>query len=88
MCSLLSTTSVRTTVRLCTAYRLLTTLHFRTMATSKSFNFAPATTRDELVYGSSRPGYSKDNETPGGVADEDVVRWCKFMQEKVPCLCF
>ena len=44
-------------------------------------NFARVSGRDELVYGSSRPGYSKDNEKPGAVTTEEVVLWCQFMQE-------
>eukprot|EP00667_Euglena_gracilis_P026480 EG_transcript_31935 len=36
--------------------------------------------KDELVYGSERPGYSKDNERPGAINSEDVIPWCEFMK--------
>lgn len=50
-------------------------------------NFSLVSDRDALVYGSCRPGYAKDNETPGAVRDEDVEAWCKFMHEKVVGFC-
>mmetsp|Transcript_17508 Transcript_17508/g.22829 ORF Transcript_17508/g.22829 Transcript_17508/m.22829 type:complete len:175 (+) Transcript_17508:71-595(+) len=46
------------------------------------FNFGQASSRDELVYGSARPGFSKDNEKPGAVADSDVDAWVEFMQSQ------
>jgi hypothetical protein len=45
-------------------------------------NFGPATTRDHLVYGSFRPGFSEVTESAGAVKDEDVVVWAKFMSDQ------
>eukprot|EP00668_Euglena_longa_P038348 GGOE01049348.1.p1 GENE.GGOE01049348.1~~GGOE01049348.1.p1 ORF type:complete len:186 (+),score=44.25 GGOE01049348.1:63-560(+) len=36
--------------------------------------------KDDLVYGSERPGYSKDNERVGAVTAAEVVPWCQFMK--------
>jgi hypothetical protein len=46
-------------------------------------NFAPGSQRDSLVFGSSRPGFSKESEVPGGVNPADVANWCAFMKEQV-----
>jgi hypothetical protein len=53
-------------------------------------NFGPATQRDNLVYGSFRPGFSETTESAGAVKDEDVAVWAKFMSDqgvkRVVCL--
>lgn len=46
-------------------------------------NFSLASSRDRIVHGATRPGYAKDNEVAGGVADQDVEAWCSFMKEQV-----
>ena len=54
------------------------------------FNFAPASTRDSLVHGSFRPGFSEATEKPDSVEDADVAEWAKHLQEngikRVICL--
>ena len=45
-------------------------------------NFGPATPRDNLVYGSFRPGFSEATESAGAVQDEDVAVWAKFMSDQ------
>ena len=49
------------------------------------FNFAPVSSRDEMVYGSQRPGFLPGgvNEKPGEVEDSLVTEWCESMREKV-----
>eukprot|EP00292_Cryptomonas_paramecium_P020222 CAMPEP_0113690128 /NCGR_PEP_ID=MMETSP0038_2-20120614/17593_1 /TAXON_ID=2898 /ORGANISM="Cryptomonas paramecium" /LENGTH=181 /DNA_ID=CAMNT_0000611367 /DNA_START=1 /DNA_END=546 /DNA_ORIENTATION=+ /assembly_acc=CAM_ASM_000170 len=53
-------------------------------------NFAPASSRDLLVFGSSRPGFSPDNEKAGAVDDADVAKWVQDVKEndikRVVCL--
>lgn len=54
-------------------------------------NFSLASSRDSIVHGATRPGFAKDNEVAGGVADQDVEAWCSFMKEQVSAflrLCF
>jgi hypothetical protein len=45
-------------------------------------NFGTASGRDDLVYGSSRPGFSEETEKAGAVEDADVALWAAFMREK------
>ncbi|CEM14043.1 unnamed protein product [Vitrella brassicaformis CCMP3155] len=45
------------------------------------FKLYPASSRDSLVYGTERPGYSPDNEKPGAVATELVDEWAAHMKE-------
>lgn len=49
------------------------------------FNFAPVSSRDELVFGSQRPGFLQGavNEQAGAVEDSLVTEWCQSMREKV-----
>lgn len=53
-------------------------------------NFGTATSRDDLVYGSFRPGFSESTETRAAVKDEDVSLWADFMKshgiKRVICL--
>ena len=45
-------------------------------------NFGPATPRDNLVYGSFRPGFSENTESAGAVKDEDAAAWAKYMSDQ------
>lgn len=48
-------------------------------------NFAPISSRDDVVFGAHRPGFlpNEENEKPGAVDDALVADWCKFMQSQV-----
>ena len=54
------------------------------------YNFAPASGRDSLVYGSFRPGFSEATEKEGAVDDSEVAQWATDLQangiKRVVCL--
>ncbi len=45
-------------------------------------NFGPATSRDNIVFGSFRPGFSEATESAGAVKDEDVATWANYISEQ------
>ncbi|KNC77870.1 hypothetical protein SARC_09680 [Sphaeroforma arctica JP610] len=47
-----------------------------------SYNFSPISSRDSIAFACSRPGFAKDNESPGAVKDEDIKGWCEFIHSK------
>ncbi len=54
------------------------------------FNLAPASSRDSVVYGSFRPGFSPETEKADSVEDSAVAEWAEGLKaqgiKRIVCL--
>ena len=58
-----------------------TTAAAATTEAASAYNFGPASGRDELAYGSCRPGLQSNKDTsPGAVKDSEVAEWVAQMK--------